>query len=96
MGNCYLLSALAAIVYSYPELIYRLFVLEKNPSHIFGIRLFIEGEWKTVALDGRFPLNRNNRFCGAQPHHNDIWVMLLEKAWAKVFGSYDNIYSGFN
>lgn len=41
VGDCYFLSALAALVEDYPELVYRLFVLEKNPSHIFGVRLFI-------------------------------------------------------
>ena len=34
--------------------------------------------------------------CGAQPHHREIWVMLLEKAWAKCFKSYDNIHAGYN
>lgn len=56
-GNCYFLSALAAIVESRPELVYRLFVLEKNPSHIFGVRLFVDGAWKTIALDGCFPIS---------------------------------------
>ena len=25
----------------------------------------------------------------------EIWVMIIEKAWAKVFGSYENIEAGF-
>jgi calpain-15 len=86
----------AGVVEKYPELVYRLFVLEKNPSHLYGVRLFIEGAWRTVLLDACFPINRFGGFCGAQPHHEEIWVMLLEKAWAKVYGSYDNIHSGYN
>lgn len=78
-------------------MIYRLFVLEgKNPSHIYGVRLFIDGIWKTIALDACFPINSNGTFCGAQLYNGQIWVMLLEKAWAKTFGSYDNIHSGYN
>ena len=96
LGDCYFLSALAAIVEEYPELVYRLFVLEKNPAHIYGVRLFIDGIWKTIILDACFPIYHNRTFCGAQPHHKEIWVMLLEKAWAKCFKSYDNIHSGFN
>ena len=71
-------------------------MLEKNPSHLYGVRLFIEGMWRTIILDACFPVNRNGGFCAAQPHHHEIWVMLLEKAWAKVYGSYDNIHAGYN
>jgi calpain-15 len=95
-GNCYFLSALAAIVENYPELVYRLFVLEKNPSHIFGVCLFIDGIWKTIALDGCFPISEGKKFYGAQPHHSEIWVLLIEKAWAKIYKTYENIHSGYN
>lgn len=71
-------------------------MLEKNPAHIYGVRLFIDGAWKTLILDGCFPVYGNGALCGAQPHHKEIWVLLLEKAWAKSFKSYDNIIAGFN
>ena len=95
-GDCYFLSAVAAIVDMYPELVYNLFVFEKNPAHIYGVRLFIDGMWKTIILDGCFPADRFGNLVGAQPHHRKIWVMLLEKAWAKSFKSYDNIHAGYN
>lgn len=47
-------------------------------------------------MDGILPVNAYGQLCAAQPHHNQIWVILLEKAWAKEFGSYDKIHSGFN
>ena len=70
LGDCYFLSAVAGVVEKYPELVYRLFVLEKNPSHLYGVRLFIEGQWVTVLLDACFPIDSDGRFCAAQPHHS--------------------------
>ena len=69
LGDCYFLSALAAIVHLYPEFIYRLFVIDKNPSHISGVKLFIQGIWKTIIVDGIFPLNSKGQLTAAQPHH---------------------------
>ena len=28
-------------------------------------------------------------------HGSEIWVLLLEKAWAKIYGSYENIEAGY-
>jgi len=41
-------------------------------------------------------MNNHGAFYGAQPHHNSTWVMFLEKAWAKVYQTYENIHSGYN
>jgi calpain-15 len=75
---------------------YKLFVLNKNPAHIYGVRLFIDGIWKTIVLDACFPCIDSNRFFGAQPHNNKVWVLFLEKAWAKVYKTYENIHGGLN
>jgi len=58
--------------------------------------LFINGVWKTIIVDACFPIDKNGSFCAAQPNKHQIWVMLLEKAWAKIFGSYENIHAGYN
>lgn len=96
VGDCYFMSAIAGVVEHYPELIYRLFVLDRNPASIYGIRLFIDGMWETVITDACFPINQYGHFLFAKPHNLEIWVMLLEKAWAKIYGSYENIHAGFN
>jgi len=53
------------------------------------VRLWIDGELREVTVDDQFPydpylenwaFSRNTNF--------EIWVLVLEKAWAKVFGSY--------
>lgn len=71
------MSAISAIVERYPELVYRLFVLDKNPSHMYGVRLFVNGQWKTVMLDLCFPIDQRGNLSAAQPYKNQVWVMLL-------------------
>ena len=96
IGSCYFLTGIVSFVEQYPEQIFKLFVMKKNPSHLYGVRLFIEGKWRIFMLDASFPLGKYDTFCCAKPHYREIWVMLLEKAWAKAYGSYDAIDGGQN
>ena len=57
------------------------------------VRLFNDGEWCNIVLDDRFPCV-NNKPIYVKPHGKEIWVMLLEKAWAKLHVSYENIGLG--
>ena len=52
------------------------------------------GEWKEVILDDWIPCHRGAP-CFSNAHGNELWVILLEKAWAKLHGSYERIEAGF-
>jgi calpain-15 len=52
--------------------------------------LFIDGVWKCIVLDDFFPLHNGKPFF-SRNSGPEIWVMLLEKAYAKAFGSYQKI-----
>lgn len=44
-------------------------------------------------MDDYVPFDKDEpAFCGSDCY--EMWVILLEKAWAKVYGSYSNIISG--
>jgi len=44
-----------------------------------------------VVIDSFFPfLESYNELIFAKPNGNELWVILLEKAWAKFLGAYKN------
>ena len=57
LGNCYLLSAINAIVAKDPMLIYQLFRTNKNSKNShkgFEIVLYINGKWQVMIIDDYF------------------------------------------
>lgn len=58
-------------------------------------RILHNGVLQEVLIDDYFPVYSNNKFGFAQPAAGvEIWVMVLEKCWAKLYGSYSNIVGG--
>jgi calpain-15 len=60
------------------------------------VRLFESGAYTTVKVKNRFPVNISKVPFYAKPIDGDISVMLLEKAYAQMYGGWDNIHLGFN
>lgn len=96
LGNCYFLSALAVLA-EHPSRIQNLFLegsREISTTGAYGMRLCLNGVWTEVIVDDFVPC-LNGRPAFAQPAQGaEFWVLLLEKAWAKVNGSYQNINGG--
>ena len=95
LGDCYFLSSVANIC-KFPNSVQRLFKQStKNEYGYYEIFLFIDGKRQIVIVDDYLPaFKKNKKPCYAQTKEKEIWVMLLEKAWAKVNGGYANIISG--
>jgi len=96
LGDCFLLAAMSVIAASHPELIRRLFIREAlQPGAPVGVRLFVDGEWRIVLVDQRVPVGPTGRpLFGRARQPNLMWVPLLEKAYAKLYGSYAAITGG--
>ena len=100
-GDCYFLASLSALA-EYPERIKRIFLTQTiNEAGCYAVQLYINGERRTVVVDDYFPYDSaTETWAFSQPSRVDntrlseIWVLVLEKAWAKVFGSYQRIEGG--
>ena len=91
--NEYFLTSLTAIA-EVPVRIKRIFhTRETNAAGCYAVKMLINGESKTVVIDDRFPYDVEKEqwaFCKmpTRGRFTEIWGLILEKAWAKVFGNY--------
>ena len=94
-GDCYFLSCLSSLA-EFPDRIRTLFVTkETNSSGIYAVQLYITGERRVVVVDDYFPYCKYRQdFAMSTSKDRELWVLILEKAWAKVHGSYQRIEGG--
>ena len=48
-----------------------------------------------MIIDDYVPVDSSGNIVFTRCHGNEIWVVLLEKAWAKIHGGFNIIYGGF-
>jgi calpain-15 len=62
---------------------------EVNEAGVYAVNLFISGEKRTIVVDDYFPYDPEKKdWAFSKSIGKELWVLVLEKAWAKVFGSY--------
>ena len=57
------------------------------------MRICKNGEWKEVVVDDFIPCYKGDP-AFSKANGNELWVILLEKAWAKLHGSYARVEGG--
>lgn len=76
-----------------------------NPYGFYSVRLMIDGEPRWIVIDDRIPCTSGGAIGGVGPeqirplfsHSRDrreVWCIMLEKAFAKLYGSYEAIEGG--
>ena len=101
IGDCYFISCVNALS-QIPQLLHYIMGLtdrnteNENPTK-FVVNFFIDGRWEKIYIKDSFPfLENNNELIGVQPKDNELFMMILEKAWAKINGGYDRIEGGIS
>ncbi|PON98045.1 Peptidase C2, calpain family [Trema orientale] len=94
LGDCWFLSAVAVLteVSRISEVI---ITPEYNDEGIYTVRFCIQGEWVPVVVDDWIPCESLGKPAFATSRKgNELWVSLLEKAYAKLHGSYEALEGG--
>ena len=95
LPDCWFLSALSSLA-ERPALVKRLVLTKKyNKEGIYKIKLCKNGEWVTVTIDDYIPCYYNGGPIFSRGNGDELWVMLLEKAYAKMHGCYYSLRYGF-
>ena len=96
IGDCYFLSAVGSLC-KFSHYIDRLFLTkERTKEHLYGVFIFLNASWKLVCIDDYLPYTgkKFRKFAFASSGGKELWVALLEKAWAKINGNYAKIGCG--
>eukprot|EP00435_Cladocopium_sp_Y103_P052703 s239_g16.t1 len=103
IGDCWLIAAIASVAEFPSHIKDHLFsVKEVSQEGRYDLRLYdwLAGEWKTVTVDDRIPCCQRK---GLEPRpyplfarvpDREVYVPILEKAFAKFAGSYKALESG--
>jgi calpain-15 len=98
LGDCWLLAGLAGLA-EFEGIIFNLFEQKQaSPDCKYNVRIYDMNsqQWNSVVVDDLIPCDpRTRKPCMAQPQGHEMWVLLVEKAAAKWFGSYTQINGAF-
>eukprot|EP01087_Luapelamoeba_hula_P002002 TRINITY_DN1177_c0_g3_i2.p1 TRINITY_DN1177_c0_g3~~TRINITY_DN1177_c0_g3_i2.p1 ORF type:complete len:501 (-),score=64.43 TRINITY_DN1177_c0_g3_i2:91-1593(-) len=94
LGDCWFLGALAVVAERW-DLLKQLVVSEHPELGFYQFRFWKDGEWVTVTIDDRLPCNSEGKIIyGHCTDANEMWVPLIEKAYAKLHKSYEALTGG--
>ena len=84
-------SALSALAEKY-NLIKRLFKSDiYNENGVYQVKLCVNGEWTTVVVDDFIPCVPLSPPLVTRSQSNELWIVILEKALAKIYDCYYNL-----
>ncbi|CAK9104988.1 unnamed protein product [Durusdinium trenchii] len=109
LGNCWFAGALS-VVATCPKMVEKLFETKDfNPNGAYLLKLHHAGSWRRILIDDLLPTSqifegyidgqtiyysRGGTLCYLQGSRRQLWVPLVEKAAAKLFGNWAGLKGG--
>jgi len=90
LGNAWFTGALACLAEK-PELLRKLFISQGyQHDGIYKVQVCKSGIWQELTLDDYFPCSQSTGGMAlfSKSSTSDLWVLLLEKAYAKLHMNY--------
>jgi hypothetical protein len=100
LGNCWFVQCLAGVATRRRAINAMITPAKYNPHGVYGIRFFDEEQWHTVIIDDYIPCRTQGGgtepvpSCAKCRDPNECWVMLVEKAYAKLHTCYQSMTGG--
>uniref|UniRef100_A0A3Q0S4L5 Calpain catalytic domain-containing protein n=1 Tax=Amphilophus citrinellus TaxID=61819 RepID=A0A3Q0S4L5_AMPCI len=97
VGNCWFVAAISAGTFQ-ENLMAQVVPMEQsfeNYAGIFHFRFWRFGKWVDVVIDDYLPTINKQLLSVSSKCGNEFWAPLMEKAYAKVCGSYADMEAGY-
>uniref|UniRef100_A0A3Q4GZG0 Zgc:136872 n=1 Tax=Neolamprologus brichardi TaxID=32507 RepID=A0A3Q4GZG0_NEOBR len=97
LGNCWFLASIGALTFQkhiFNQVVPLDQKIKENYCGIFHFRFWRFGRWVDVVIDDKLPTINGRLIFVHSKDPNEFWPALLEKAYAKVCGSYTDMTSG--
>ncbi|KAG1935840.1 calpain-1 catalytic subunit [Pimephales promelas] len=97
IGNCWFLASVGALTFQ-NKLLQKVVPygqsFSNNYTGLFHFRFWRFGKWYDVVIDDKLPTIDGKLIFVQSKTYNEFWPALLEKAYAKVCGSYADMHCG--